>query len=96
MRIRTLAKTFVTLNIADALLTAWAIHTGGGEVQEGLPVMALLVSQGLGWFLAVKILVGTLLAFYCWRFYHQRELKLGILLLVAVLTWNVLRLWVHL
>ena len=54
---------FMLLNVADAVLTAWAIETGHGEVREANPLMAYLIAwAGLWGFVAVKVSVGSILA----------------------------------
>lgn len=65
MRPPVLAAVFVSLNLVDAVTTAWLVGRGAGEVN---PVMAAALSLGISGFLCVKLGLALLVAALTARF----------------------------
>lgn len=53
---------FFLLNLADALITAWAIYHLGDSVVEANPLMRVLIDWSIPTFIGIKIILGSLLA----------------------------------
>jgi hypothetical protein len=79
------AYLFVLANVLDLVITLYALKIG---LSEGNPVMAWVISFGAGWFIAVKLGLSVLIA---WWLVRNRSPRIpyyaGLVGLVVV--WNV-------
>ena len=81
------------LNIADALITLWAISVFGAI--EVNPLMSAIINLSPMLFLAIKVVAATSVLVLMWKMQHKTGVRVQYIvmaLFIIVVLWNILNL----
>lgn len=90
---RTRFVTISLLNLADALITIWAISVFGAI--EANPLMSLIISLSPMLFIAIKIIVVTSVLVLMWKLQPKIGIRIQwvvLILFALVVVWNIVQL----